>query len=163
MRTESNALQNARAGNLPQAPLIAVSNSELRSKNSCLRNWNLQSNNRLNLRPLRPDTKLWLGTGVHNTLDRFYIHKEPMLETFIAWSEAEIIRWCKTRTAVRSGRCHDDTIENRRLEFAQRQYQSGRMTDGEPTAETVAQMADRLDFASEGAKQRPPEHSGGGC
>lgn len=73
-------------------PIWCISNSEVRQVKSCLRNWNLQSNNRRNLQPTQPDTKLWLGTGVHYALEHMYGSKRDPVEVFQEWGKKEAVR-----------------------------------------------------------------------
>jgi len=73
-------------------PIYAVSNSELNSKTHCLRMWNLGSNNRRNLSSKKPNDKLWLGTGVHKSLEDWCLYGGdlPIVEAFDRWANKKL-------------------------------------------------------------------------
>lgn len=83
------------------------------------------------------------------------------LRHMVGLTDEEILRWYWARVAVRLGHYSDQTLEQFRLEFWKRERDLGRLTDGMPTAETLAQVAQGLDVAGAAAQQQP-EYSGGG-
>lgn len=69
---------------------MRLSATEMQMFRRCRRKWDLQSPNRQNYSPLRPQTALWVGSGIHKGLEQYYRFGDHPAEVFMRWADDEI-------------------------------------------------------------------------
>ena len=81
-------------------PFTKISTTERQGFKRCRRAWNFGSYQRMNLEPLRPDTRLWFGTGIHMALDVYYGKKGDPVEFWMQWTAQEFARMQQEQGAM---------------------------------------------------------------
>lgn len=72
--------------------MIAIHTSDRKTFKDCRRKWDLSSRIRQNLAPKKVNDKLWLGSGVHYSLEHYYGNDEGLISSFNDWADQEVMR-----------------------------------------------------------------------